>query len=215
MITFRFIKKKKKKKKPSSLPTYPHHKQICNYFNAYADHFHVREHIRFNTQILSIDPVNEQGKDVSAVDEDTRWRICFEQSESGASLLSHGQEGAEVGRVHQEVFDAVIIANGHHSHPVCFSFIQKNQNISLVLILSLSLPPSPLEMAQAFSWPRKIQGLSHSLPPVQRSVYRLRFFGQEGLGFRNRKLCVRKIYLSIHPSIRLSIFYTNIIISIV
>ncbi|MGF1606978.1 MAG: flavin-containing monooxygenase [Rhodothalassiaceae bacterium] len=36
---------------PADYPDYPHHEQIAAYFDAYADHFGVRDHIRFNCAV--------------------------------------------------------------------------------------------------------------------------------------------------------------------
>src|ERR1700758_4182270 len=36
---------------PKSLPDFPHHTQIAKYFDDYADHFGLREHIRFQTPV--------------------------------------------------------------------------------------------------------------------------------------------------------------------
>ncbi len=67
-----------------SLPDFPHHTQIAAYFDAYVDHFGVRDRIRFETAIERA----EQRPDGT-------WRLSDE----------HG--------VSRE-YDALIVANGHH-----------------------------------------------------------------------------------------------------
>ncbi len=72
---------------PKSLPDFPHHTQIAEYFDAYADHFGLREHIRFETRVER------------AVREDDRtWALT----------LGDGSV---------ERFDMLLVANGHHWDP--------------------------------------------------------------------------------------------------
>ena len=69
---------------PRSYPDFPHHSQIAAYFDAYVDHFGLREHIRFET----------------AVDHAT-------QRADGTWLLTdqHGDS---------RPYDMLLVANGHH-----------------------------------------------------------------------------------------------------
>lgn len=72
---------------PEDLPAYPSHRQIHAYFESYVEHFALDRHIRF-------------GADVSrcARLEDGRWSV---------SLADGGTE----------VFDALVVATGHHWDP--------------------------------------------------------------------------------------------------
>jgi hypothetical protein len=72
---------------PKNYPDFPHHTQIADYFRAYADHFGIREGIRFNT-----------GVDKAERLPDGRWRIH-----------------TDVGDVHEH--DLLVVANGHHWDP--------------------------------------------------------------------------------------------------
>lgn len=72
---------------PDHLPDYPHHTQIAEYFDLYADHFGLREDITFNTEVT----------DVSA-GPDGGWRVT----------LGDGRT---------ETYTAVLVANGHHWNP--------------------------------------------------------------------------------------------------
>jgi dimethylaniline monooxygenase (N-oxide forming) len=72
---------------PDDYPDYPHHEQIAAYFDSYVDHFGLRERIRFNTEV-------EQVKAA----EDGRWEVT---TSDGAT----------------DVYDAVLVANGHHWDP--------------------------------------------------------------------------------------------------
>jgi len=69
---------------PKSYPDFPHHTQIAEYFDAYVDHFGLREHIRFETA------VGRAGQHV-----DGTWRLTDQ----------HGDA---------RVYDMLLVANGHH-----------------------------------------------------------------------------------------------------
>lgn len=75
---------------PADYPDYPSHAQVLAYFQSYADHFNLKKHIRFNTKIIHITKLDTEGKDA--------WDIELENGE-------------------HEVFDYVMLANGHHSVP--------------------------------------------------------------------------------------------------
>ncbi len=69
---------------PRSLPDFPHHTQIAQYFDDYVDHFGVRDHIRFETAISH-----------AGQRPDGTWRLT-------------GADGVAC------EYDALIVANGHH-----------------------------------------------------------------------------------------------------
>jgi dimethylaniline monooxygenase (N-oxide forming) len=69
---------------PKSYPDYPHHTHIAAYFDDYADHFGLREAIRFQTPVSRAEPVDGGG-----------WTLTLD-------------DGAV------ERFDALLVANGHH-----------------------------------------------------------------------------------------------------
>ncbi|MFQ5448251.1 MAG: flavin-containing monooxygenase [Saprospiraceae bacterium] len=72
---------------PAGHPDYPSHRQVLAYFEAYARHFGVEQYIRFGTEVVRAEKA-----------EGEKWRI----------LLATGEE---------EVFDYLLVANGHHSVP--------------------------------------------------------------------------------------------------
>jgi cation diffusion facilitator CzcD-associated flavoprotein CzcO len=72
---------------PKDWPDFPHHSQLLQYFHDYVDHFGVRETITFNT-----------GVDHAARRDDGLWEV----------RLSTGET---------RVYDALIVANGHHWDP--------------------------------------------------------------------------------------------------
>jgi dimethylaniline monooxygenase (N-oxide forming) len=72
---------------PRSVPDFPHHTQIAEYFDAYVDHFGLRERITFETAV-----------ERAAIAADGTWEVTL--------------EGGEARR-----YDALIVANGHHWDP--------------------------------------------------------------------------------------------------
>jgi len=72
---------------PDDYPDYPHHTQIARYFDDYVDHFGFRDDIRFNTEVVSVEPADTGGWEVTTDDGETRR------------------------------YRAVLVANGHHWNP--------------------------------------------------------------------------------------------------
>lgn len=76
---------------PEDYPDYPSHEQVCAYLRDYARHFGVYDHIKFNTAVENIEPV-EPGK------ADTAWDVTFDDGETRR-------------------YTGVVIANGHNWDP--------------------------------------------------------------------------------------------------
>jgi dimethylaniline monooxygenase (N-oxide forming) len=74
---------------PESFPDYPDHFQMAAYFDEVVDRYRLRDRIRFNTEVLAVEPVED------SVGE---WDVTVE-----------GPEGRETNR-----YGAVLVANGHH-----------------------------------------------------------------------------------------------------
>ena len=72
---------------PSSYPDFPRHDQIARYFDEYVDRFGLREKISF-----------ERGVRMATRTADGRWQVRLEDGE-------------------QRLYDALIVANGHHWDP--------------------------------------------------------------------------------------------------
>ncbi len=69
---------------PKSFPDFPHHTQIAEYFDAYADHFGLREQIRFETAVAH-----------AGQRADGTWLLVDQHGES-------------------REYDMLLVANGHH-----------------------------------------------------------------------------------------------------
>ncbi len=76
---------------PDNWPDYPHHAQLLAYFERYADHFRLREHIWFGTEVVRVDPVGD------------KWDVTV--------------RGARGGEARTLRYAAVVIANGHNWSP--------------------------------------------------------------------------------------------------
>ncbi|SUA72926.1 Phenylacetone monooxygenase [Nocardia otitidiscaviarum] len=72
---------------PAEWPDFPHHSQLHRYFRDYVDHFGLRDRIIFNTKVID-----------ARRDADGLWTVT-----------------TDTGRT--EVYDAVVVCNGHHWDP--------------------------------------------------------------------------------------------------
>ncbi len=75
---------------PDHYPDYPDHFQMAAYFDEFVDHFGLREKIRFQTEVTSVEPAGEG------------WEVTVEDADGGRTT---------------ERYRAVLVANGHHWDP--------------------------------------------------------------------------------------------------
>ncbi len=71
---------------------YPSHRQMRDYFRAFADHFGLRDHYRFNTEVIGASPLGAPGEG---------WRVTWRDAQG----------------THSAEFAGVLIANGTLSEP--------------------------------------------------------------------------------------------------
>lgn len=71
---------------------YPHHSQVLSYLERYADHFDLRRHIWFGTEVIRVRPAADDG-----------WEVTT-RGTGGGSGRTYG-------------YAAVVVANGHHWWP--------------------------------------------------------------------------------------------------
>jgi cation diffusion facilitator CzcD-associated flavoprotein CzcO len=76
---------------PDDYPDYPNHRQLQAYFESYAKHFKVYEHIRFKHTVTK----------VTRTDGDV-WAVEYMD---------------EANVLHRRIFDQLMVANGHHWNP--------------------------------------------------------------------------------------------------
>lgn len=73
---------------------YPSHRELLDYFSAFAEHFKLREHYRFGTRVLKVEPVSDAP--------DTLWRVITEDA--------NGQQTTAD-------YKGVVVANGTLAEP--------------------------------------------------------------------------------------------------
>jgi cation diffusion facilitator CzcD-associated flavoprotein CzcO len=79
---------------PDAWPDFPRHTQLLTYLEHYADHFGLREHIWFGTEVVRVEPVGDAAG---------RWDVTIRGQRGGTSRVMR--------------YAAVVIANGHHWAP--------------------------------------------------------------------------------------------------
>ncbi len=75
---------------PDHFPDYPDHFQMAAYFDEFADHFGLRDKIKFRTEVTKAEPA------------DGEWAVTTKGEKGGESTERYG---------------AVLVANGHHWDP--------------------------------------------------------------------------------------------------
>jgi dimethylaniline monooxygenase (N-oxide forming) len=80
---------------PADYPDYPHHSLIARYFDDFVDHFALRDHIRFETEVEAVEPADAGG---GREDGGSGWTVTLDD---GATRR----------------YRAVMVANGHHWDP--------------------------------------------------------------------------------------------------
>ena len=79
---------------PEGTADYPSHRELLDYFQAYATHFDLKRHFRFGVRVVRVEPISQAA--------DTRWRVTIDPG--------NGQlESAE--------YKGVVIANGILAEP--------------------------------------------------------------------------------------------------
>ncbi len=77
---------------PDDWPDYPHHSAVLRYLEHYADHFDLRRHIWFGTEVTRVEPA-----------EDGYWDVTT--------------QGARGGQERTQRYAALVVANGHNWSP--------------------------------------------------------------------------------------------------
>jgi hypothetical protein len=78
---------------PDDWPDYPHHGQVLSYLERYADHFDLRRHVWFGTEVVTVEPAEGQ-----------RWDVTTRTT-------------GGYGEKRTQRYAAVVVANGHNWSP--------------------------------------------------------------------------------------------------
>ncbi|KAG0235846.1 hypothetical protein BGW41_000638 [Actinomortierella wolfii] len=84
---------------PYDWPTYLPNRKVVEYFEMYADHFGLIDHIRFNTRVVEVKELK---------DENNRWLVRSKPNKPAAGASDE---------ISEEVFDYVMVCSGHHWKP--------------------------------------------------------------------------------------------------
>jgi dimethylaniline monooxygenase (N-oxide forming) len=80
---------------PKDFPVLLHHTDIQKYFKLYVEKYGLAKHIRLNTTVASVKPLNEVNKD------EWTWEV----------------KTTTDGKDRTEIYDAIMVCSGHHSIP--------------------------------------------------------------------------------------------------
>ena len=81
---------------PKEFPNYMHNTYVNRYFHMYTDAFGLREHIHLRTSVKMVTPTDD-------FDVTGRWSVDIEDRDANKAWT--------------EIFDAVLVCNGHHTYP--------------------------------------------------------------------------------------------------
>jgi cation diffusion facilitator CzcD-associated flavoprotein CzcO len=104
---------------PDSWPDYPHHSQVLAYLERYADHFGLREHIWFGTEVTRVVPVDGQ------------WDVTISGARGG---------GAD----RTQRYAAVVVANGHNWSPKMPAYEGQDEYVGQTMHASAYKDPAQL-----------------------------------------------------------------------
>jgi len=98
---------------PEEYPDYPSHWQVADYFDAYAERFGLTERIAFNTEVVSVEPVDDENpprvRDLSG---------SGRQEANAAEMVGEWEVTVrDAAGERSERYGAVLVANGHHWQP--------------------------------------------------------------------------------------------------
>ncbi|KAL5008852.1 hypothetical protein ScPMuIL_014433 [Solemya velum] len=81
---------------PEEYPNFPHHSYFKKYLNMYAEHFELRNRIKFKHKILNVSKTNDS-------ETTSEWRVTVQNMASGSTSSL--------------IYDFVIVCNGHFYDP--------------------------------------------------------------------------------------------------
>jgi len=91
---------------PADFPNYLHHSKLLEYLRLYADHFQLQQHIRFGTEVLSLEQQSDDGG---------RWSVTKKKMKDSTDATT------------SELFDAIMVCVGINSYTNMPSFDGQNE----------------------------------------------------------------------------------------
>lgn len=92
---------------------FPHHTEVRQYLEAFADHFGVRDAVQLNTRVTDVRPVADAAAVRSEPDSSPtakKWEVRTQPTPQPGEDSSTAMEAVGV-------YDAVMVCNGHYSSP--------------------------------------------------------------------------------------------------
>ena len=89
---------------PEEFPDFPHHTQIKQYLDDYAEAFDLLPHIEFETRVAHAECLADGG-----------WELTIERT--GSAAAAGGTGSAAAGGTETRQFDLLVVGNGHHWDP--------------------------------------------------------------------------------------------------
>ncbi|CAD5220130.1 unnamed protein product [Bursaphelenchus okinawaensis] len=80
---------------PAEFANFMHNTQLLRYFQMYADHFNLRQYIKFHHRVVDVHRSSDYNKT-------GKWNVIYEDQSQ---------------QRHEELFDAVLLCTGHHTEP--------------------------------------------------------------------------------------------------
>lgn len=94
------------------LPSFLHHSDVCAYLKDYAQHFNLHKYIKLQTKVEAVEAVPSSD---GLLNNSVKWRVTYQNfSKKTSNNLAVKDDEANM---ISDVFDALIICNGHYSVP--------------------------------------------------------------------------------------------------
>jgi dimethylaniline monooxygenase (N-oxide forming) len=181
---------------PEEYPNFPHHSQIAQYFDDYAEHFGLKPHIHFQTKVVQAEPLEFAGWQITLDDQschnyralivanghhwNPRWpNPSFPGEFEGKQTHSHYYKSAEI---YQDK-NVVVVGFGNSAMDIAVevSRIARNTYLSVRRgfhiipkhVLGTPLDLAPIPRFLPFSWKLKIQAFAVKLQVGKLSQYGL------------------------------------------
>ena len=92
------------------------HEEVLAYLDAFANYFNLKKWIRFNTKVIKVAPIIENGSERESQTNGHGTTVCNNNwprwQVASITTLPNGEESTTL-----EIYDAVVLCNGHFSEP--------------------------------------------------------------------------------------------------